>query len=220
MTQPRSRGPRPPRPYPRQPYAGRRPAPYRKKRQAGPQELTFTLIIVGILAVGALSARSSQAMPLAVAGLVILGLAVVAGMLVVQWQRWREQQRLRLFKLLDIDTMDGFAFEKYVAQLLQARGYQHVRITEQSDLGIDVIAEKDGIRWGIQVKRNRGKVRAGAVRAAVTALNYYKCNRAMVITNSTFSGPATQLASSNQCVLVGRRELAKWIEAFGLANKS
>ena len=114
----------------------------------------------------------------------------------------------RNFRLRDIDTMNGTTFEHYVAQLLVDRGYTNVSLTEQFDYGVDIIAEKNGIRWGIQTKRYSGLVKAEAVRQVVTGLRLYGCDRAMVITNSTFSNVAKRLAEGNDCVLVDRTGLS------------
>lgn len=106
--------------------------------------------------------------------------------------------------LAEIDVMSGLEFELYVAELLKQQGYQHVRLTEKYDYGIDIIAVRDGFTWGIQVKRSSGLVKANAVRQVVTALRMYGCDRAMVITNGEFSRIARDLAASNDCVLVDR----------------
>ena len=113
-----------------------------------------------------------------------------------------------------IDTMDGLTFEKYIAKLLKASGYSNVQLTEEYDYGVDIIADKDGIRWGIQVKRHTGLVKANAVRQVVTALNIYGCDKAMVIANNSYSNVAITLAESNNCVLIGRYELTKWVNSL------
>jgi restriction system protein len=110
-----------------------------------------------------------------------------------------------------IDTMTGIEFEKYIARLLKIRGYARVRLTEKYDYGIDIIASKDGVVWGIQVKRYNDLVKANAVRQAVTALRKYQCDRAMVVTNSEFSRVAIELARCNDCNLVDRPELSRWL---------
>jgi len=106
-----------------------------------------------------------------------------------------------------IDTMTGLEFERYVAKLLKAHGYSHIKLTEEYDYGIDIVAINNGITWGIQVKRYPGLVGADAVRQAVTALRFYHCDKAMVITNSTFSCPAITLADANDCVLIDESRL-------------
>lgn len=111
------------------------------------------------------------------------------------------------FSFRDIDNMNGLEFECYVADLLYRQGYSNVSLTEQFDYGVDIVAEKDGIRWGIQTKRYSGLVKAAAVRQVVTGLRLYGCDRGMVITNSTFSRVAKQLAEGNDCVLIDRYDL-------------
>lgn len=120
---------------------------------------------------------------------------------------WNILSRRRFTQLRNIDTMDGLDFEQYVAGLLRANGYNNVSLTERYDYGIDIIAEKNGVRWGIQVKRHSGLVKASAVRQVVTGLKLYDCDRAMVITNSTYSAVAQRLANANDCVLVDRTGL-------------
>lgn len=113
--------------------------------------------------------------------------------------------------LVDVDNMDGLEFERYVARLLETQGYGAVRLNEEYDYGVDIIAVKDGTSWGIQVKRYNGLVKANAVRQVVTALRKYRCDRAMVITNSYYSEVAKELARVNDCVLVDRNKLRFWV---------
>lgn len=112
-------------------------------------------------------------------------------------------------RLTHVDDMDGIEFEIYIANVLKYQGYTNIKLTEKYDYGVDIIAVKNGIRWGIQVKRYSGLVKAEAIRQVVTGLRVYDCDRAMVITNSLFSRVAIRLAKSNGCVLIDRSELAK-----------
>ena len=109
-----------------------------------------------------------------------------------------------------IDKMTGLEFEHYVAKLLRSNGYSHIKLTEEYDYGVDIIAIKDDITWGIQVKRYSGLVKANAVRQVVTALKKYHCDRAMVISNSTYSQVAKELAKSNNCVMIDGSILTEW----------
>ena len=119
--------------------------------------------------------------------------------------------RRRQTKPLNVDTMTGLEFEQYVVGLLKQNGFHKVKLTERYDFGVDIIADKDGVRWGVQVKRHSGLVKANAVRQIVTGLRVYGCNGAMVITNSTFSVTAKKLAHANDCVLVDRSGLKRLI---------
>ena len=127
------------------------------------------------------------------------------------YRRQRARNIYRAYTIANIDSMDGLEFERYVADLLRHRGYSGIRLTERYDLGIDIIARKNGITWGIQAKRYSGLVKVAAVRQAYTALTRYKCDRAMVISNSTYSRPAKLLAQDTHCALIDREELSKWI---------
>lgn len=107
-----------------------------------------------------------------------------------------------------IDTMTWQEFEYYVAGWLGRQGYKDVRLTEYYDLGVDIVAKKDGVTWGVQVKHYRNLVGIDAVRQVVVGLKKYKCDRAMVVTNSIFSRPAIELAKSQDCILIDQSSLA------------
>ena len=143
-------------------------------------------------------------------GLLIVILIIAIKLII----KLRIYHRISSPKMIDIDGMTGLEFERCVANLLSNQGYKHVRLTEKYDLGVDIIADKDGRRWGIQVKRHSGLVKAIAVRQVVTALRKYKCDKALVVTNSTFSNVAKELAGTNDCVLVDRTQLSKWVASY------
>ncbi|MFZ2545068.1 MAG: restriction endonuclease [Candidatus Saccharimonadales bacterium] len=137
-----------------------------------------------------------------------VGLYVIVCLLLLRLC-WILIARRRFAKLRDIDSMNGLDFEQYVAGLLRKNGFHNVSLTERYDFGVDIIAEKDGVRWGIQAKRHSGLVKAAAVRQVVTGLRLYNCDQAMVITNSTYSVVARRLATGNDCVLVDRMGLMR-----------
>ncbi len=111
--------------------------------------------------------------------------------------------------LADVDAMSGEDFERYICSVLRKQGYTGIRLTEKYDYGVDIIASKDGIKWGIQAKRYSGLVKAAAVRQVVAGLPVYDCDRAIVITNSVFSKFAINLAKINKCILIDRTSLLK-----------
>lgn len=125
-----------------------------------------------------------------------------------------EDQRYRILNLGQIDRMDGLDFEYYVARLLNNRGYRTHVTPGSNDYGVDVVAERGGERFAVQVKRYKGKVSRRAVSDAVGAMRHYNCNRCMVVTNSYYTDDARVLADTNHCVLVDRDELASWISAY------
>lgn len=121
----------------------------------------------------------------------------------IQKQRLKRTARSNL----PVKAMTWAEFEYFVADWLRDRGYTDVQLTEHYDLGVDIVAKKDGITWGVQVKHYSGLVGIEAVRQVVVALKKYKCDRAMVVTNSVFSRPAIEIAKSQDCVLIDGSKL-------------
>lgn len=183
---------------------------YSRRRSKDNSWQALGILVCVLIAVAYYSLSSVQKVMVIIA----LVLLLVLGALWVLKRREDEQKKLRALEMLDIAHMDGLAFEKYVAEIMKSRGYSHVTLTEYYDWGVDIIAEKDNVRWGVQVKRYTGVVKAEAVRQVVAGLNKYGCSRAMVVTNSTYSRPARVLAESNNCVLVDMDELANWMVVF------
>jgi HJR/Mrr/RecB family endonuclease len=182
----------------------------RKYYSRSDDHVGFILVILLVGAVGAHKAFMLKAERYALIFGIICSIAVALTISYKLFKRIRSWKPRISRGLIAIDSMTGLQFEKYVAGLLKQRGYTNVQLTEEYDLGVDIIAEKDGMTWGIQVKRYSGLVKANAVRQVVTALKFYHCDKAMVITNSYFSNVAKSLADSNDCMLIDRTQLMGW----------
>lgn len=91
--------------------------------------------------------------------------------------------------------MTGYEYEEKCARLLAAKGFSNVVVTPGSgDQGIDVLANKGKQKYGVQCKYYEGTVGNKAVQEAYAGARYYDCDVALVITNSTLTGPAKELA--------------------------
>ena len=93
----------------------------------------------------------------------------------------------RLLTIDQIDRMHGLTFEIYVCRLLESRGYDVENIRASSDYGVDAVASKGDDRIAIQIKRSKHPIDRRAISDASAGMAFYKCNKAMVITNSTAS---------------------------------
>lgn len=112
-----------------------------------------------------------------------------------------------------VDYMDGYAFEHYCAALLAQNGYDNVEVTKGSrDQGIDVLAYKDGIKYGIQCKCYSSDIGNKAVQEAFAGKAFYNCHVAVVLTNQHFTKSAKELAESNQVLLWDREKLEDLIK--------
>lgn len=94
-----------------------------------------------------------------------------------------------------MNYQDGFEFEHRCAAYLKANGYHKVTVTPPSgDQGIDVIAYRAGLKYGIQCKYYSAPVGNKAVQEAYSGARFYDCDRAAVMTNHTFTKSARELA--------------------------
>lgn len=117
----------------------------------------------------------------------------------------------------DVDMMTGEEFELLVAKLFKAMKYD-VSVTQHSaDQGIDVIARKGSMVLGIQAKCYSRPVGNSAVQEAVAGKAYYNCRKVMVVTNSSFTASARQLAAANGVLLWARKILAKKLIEYPIA---
>lgn len=188
---------------------------YRRKRRQNSSPLAdaSTLAVILVFIAGWQVAQSATTEALVYLG-IFIGVILMTVIVFAILKYHHMQRKLRALEIANIDEMDGIKFEAYVAELLKNQEFTHIELTEKYDYGVDIIARKGGITWGIQVKRYKDPVKAAAVRQVVTALTHYKCSRAMVVTNSTFTRPAKVLALDNNCVLIDREMLSTWIVQF------
>lgn len=107
----------------------------------------------------------------------------------------------------DIDLMNGAEFEHFIAQLFQNLGYKTEITKHSGDQGIDIIAENNGVKIGIQAKCYSSSVSNSAIQEVVAGKNHYRLDKALVITNSTFTKSAIELANSNGVILWDRNIL-------------
>jgi HJR/Mrr/RecB family endonuclease len=98
----------------------------------------------------------------------------------------------------NIDSMTGFEFEDFIVDLFTKLGYVVEKRKRTREQGLDLLLFKHGERIVVQVKRHRRPVGNRAVQQALAACVYYEGQRAIVVTNSTFTLPAKQLAA--RCV--------------------
>jgi len=123
--------------------------------------------------------------------------------------RLYEMKRLFRSGINNIDQMDGKTFEKYLESLFMKLGYRVERTKYVGDYGADLVVRKDGIKTIIQAKRYKNKVGVKAIQEAVAAKGYYKCQKAMVVTNSFYTKQAINLAGANEVALWDRKDLVK-----------
>lgn len=92
---------------------------------------------------------------------------------------------------MDFSSMSGWDFERYCADCLLKKGFTKAEVTSGSgDHGVDIIAEQNGIRFGIQCKLYQGQIPNKAVQEAYTGASYYDCDVAVIMSNSELTKQA------------------------------
>lgn len=116
----------------------------------------------------------------------------------------------------DVDNMNGLEFEEFCCELFKRNGYSNVKKTQASgDYGLDVIATTpDGFICGIQCKNYQNSVGIAAVQEAKTGSDYYNCDIAIVLTNSTFTKQAIEMAREIKVKLWDRDKLEELLLVF------
>lgn len=119
-----------------------------------------------------------------------------------------------------IDTLDGYNFEKVCAHILCCNGYINICVTSGSkDRGIDIIAEKDGMKYAVQCKHYSSNVGNHAVQEAFSGKSIYNADVAVVLTNSYFTQQAEQDARTLCVELWNRSKLLNMIENIGYTSE-
>ncbi len=105
-------------------------------------------------------------------------------------------------------------FEDYIAELFNRLGYTTRVVGGPNDGGIDIIAEKDGIKHYIQCKKyfNKREVRVGEVRDFYGALaDRLADGKGYFITTNKFTLQAEKFAEDKPIELIDSNRLLKYI---------
>lgn len=112
-----------------------------------------------------------------------------------------------------VDSMDGHNFEHWCAELLQKNGFYNVEVTPGSgDHGVDVLAEKEGVRYAIQCKCYSHDLGNTPVQEVYAGKEMYRCQVGVVMTNRYFTKGAKELAEKTRVLLWDRDKIQQMIE--------
>lgn len=108
-------------------------------------------------------------------------------------------------------------FEDYIANLYAKLGYKTERVGQSHDGGIDVIAEKDGVKHYIQCKKFiTRKVRATDIRDFYGAISSRLANgNGIFITTNYFTTDAKKFAEDNMIEVIDGYALIKLVKLVG-----
>lgn len=115
--------------------------------------------------------------------------------------------------IADVDGMEGHSFEEFCANLLRKNGFINVEKTKGSgDQGVDILAEKDGIKYAIQCKCYSSDLGNKPIQEVFAGKSIYRCQVAAVMTNRFFTNGGLEAARATGVLLWDRRKLQEFIE--------
>ncbi len=98
-------------------------------------------------------------------------------------------------------------FERYCASVLRERKWD-ARVTPASgDQGVDIVADKRGLRIVLQCKKYSKPVGNRAVQEIVAGIAHRDAQRGVVVATSGYTASAVKLAASNEVLLLHHSEL-------------
>lgn len=141
--------------------------------------------------------------------LAALTFCISLGLLFIVIRKYKRNRSKKLFEsgIDDIDNMPGEVFEEYLLEHFKNLGYSGRLTPKTDDYGADLVLEKDGRRVVVQAKRWKMNVGVEAIQQVIGAIKYYDANKGMVVTNSSFTENAYNLANSNGIELWDRKKL-------------
>jgi restriction system protein len=93
--------------------------------------------------------------------------------------------------------MTGLQFEFFCEQKLSREGWTVTRTKGSGDQGIDLVIKKGKRKIGVQCKKFAKPVGNKAVQEVTAGIAHYKLNEGIVLSNSTYTKSAIQLAGTN-----------------------
>lgn len=110
---------------------------------------------------------------------------------------------------IDVERLRPIDFEIYCASRLKKGGWTANLTKASGDQGIDIIAERDGIKLVFQVKKASSPVGNKAVQEAIAGKAFVNANAACVVSNAEFTPAAKELANVSGVKLLHHSELTR-----------
>jgi hypothetical protein len=108
---------------------------------------------------------------------------------------------------LHTTPMTPIEFEAFCAKSIEQFGWKAETTKGSGDQGADVIANKSGKILVIQCKQYSSSIGNAAVQEVIAAKGYYRADYAAVITNSTYTKSANELAIRTSVILLSHDEI-------------
>lgn len=105
------------------------------------------------------------------------------------------------------NELSPFEYEQYCAYVLNQHGWAARTTRGSGDQGVDVIAKLEYFNVAIQCKKYSSPVGNSAVQEVTSGMHYWGANIAVVVTNTSYTKSARELAKSVGVLLLHHEDL-------------
>jgi hypothetical protein len=119
-----------------------------------------------------------------------------------EWFKDAFQSRLNQLLLTDWRALRGYDFERFLVAIFGELGYRVTKIGGAGDQGVDLLVSVGSDRVAVQAKGYAKPVSNKAIQEVVSGSMVHRCNRRLVVTNSSFTAGAVEAAQATGCLLV------------------
>ena len=107
------------------------------------------------------------------------------------------------------ERMTPLEFEQYCADVLRACNWRAHVTQATADQGVDIVAEKRGVRIVLQCKKYSKPVGNRAVQEIVAGIAHAEAQRGIVVATNGYTKAAERLAASNDILLLHHSDLSR-----------
>jgi restriction system protein len=177
-----------------------------------PLAIVIVAFLAYVVAKRAIPYVEENALPI---GLALAAVFVAVALVFVERNRRRYA---RWVALREVKLLTPMQFEEHVAEFYRQRGFKVTMTPRIGDQGIDVIAEREGRRIGIQCKLYSANVSNDAVQQVLAGKHYYQCSHAVVIASGGFTASAIELAKRSNVELLNGEQYAELVRKLVESN--
>ncbi len=171
---------------------------------------SWTLLVAGVLLL-VFATRIPGPTP----NLLLFGLlAVVIGIVgVLGHRRVADRAAWEREEMVSVDRMSDRELDQRLEAAFRHEGYVVYRVGGSGEVGADLVLDQPGTRTVVRVRRWDNMVGLSAVQEVLAGRSHYGAQNALVVTTSTFSRDALDLAMSHAVETWDRRRLVDFLAA-------
>lgn len=139
---------------------------------------------------------------------------VFAKSMFAKFRRWR----ILHFSLRKVDRMTGEEFEEFLKVHFEKLGCSVTMTSVSGDYGADLILDYKDRIVSVQAKRYNSSIGVKAIQEVIGSMAYYEADIGLVVTNSSYTRNAIELAEANDILLWDRDVLVRMMNKENMSE--